>query len=160
MRAFLNLFIVFVLFFGCKPQNKISGDYAHETECLGVELDGSQTLKTYGLGRNRLDAVEQAKKNAVRDVLVNGIRKGNGGCSERPILFEVNVIEKHEDYFNVFFRDGGLYKEFISLKDERFIEQLFPQKIQGTNQVMYGITVRVLRSELKKQMVKDKILNQ
>ena len=36
-----------------------------ETECLGIEGDGSQTLRAWGTGRNRADAVEQAKKNAV-----------------------------------------------------------------------------------------------
>ena len=34
-------------------------------ECLGVEHDGSQTLRASGSGRNKRDALEQAKKNAV-----------------------------------------------------------------------------------------------
>ena len=34
-------------------------------ECLNVELDGSITVRVTGFGRNRLDAKEQARKNAV-----------------------------------------------------------------------------------------------
>ena len=27
-------------------------------ECMGIELDGSQTLRSYGTGRNKSDAIE------------------------------------------------------------------------------------------------------
>ena len=58
------------LFMSCgTPQRQIAGNYNYETECLGVELDGSQTLRAWGSGRNRSDAVEQAKKNGIRDVM-------------------------------------------------------------------------------------------
>ena len=42
---------------------------SEQTECISVEQDGSQTLRVWGKGRNRVDAVEQAKKNAVYEVL-------------------------------------------------------------------------------------------
>ena len=45
----------------------------YEPECLGVELDGSQTLRVWGVGSNKKDAVEQAKKDAVRAVIFKGI---------------------------------------------------------------------------------------
>ena len=43
-------------------------------ECLGVEGDGSQTLRVTGTGRNITDAKEQAKKDAVMAVIFDGIR--------------------------------------------------------------------------------------
>ena len=43
---------------------KGAGNYTYDTECIGVEGDGSQTVKGWGSGRNREDAVEQAKKMA------------------------------------------------------------------------------------------------
>ena len=56
-----------------------SGDYSLPAiECMGVELDGSQTLRVWALGRNKVDALEQAKKNAVREVIFKGIRNGSG----------------------------------------------------------------------------------
>ena len=159
--------VAFILFSCCcfsqkkqTPQNKISGNYTYETECLGVELDGSQTLKTWGSGKNRADAVEQAKKNAVRDVLFKGISKGKNECNQKPVIFEINAQEKYEDYFNKFFADGGAYKEFISMKDESIIPMLFKDRKKAADyQEMYGVIVRVLRAELKKKMIADKILN-
>ena len=140
-------------------QKNISGNYAKETECLGVEMDGSQTVKSWGFGRGRLDAVEQAKKAAVRDVLFKGIRNGKDECNQKPVINEVNAQEKYEDYFNKFFADGGAYKNFVSMKDET-IKMGAKDRKSATDGTQYGVVVRVLRSELKAQMIKDNILKQ
>ena len=86
----------------CSSKKSIAANYSNPTECLGVELDGSQTLKAWGNGRNRQDAVDQAKKNAIRDVIFKGIRDGKSECNTKPLVFEVNAQDKYEDYFNVF----------------------------------------------------------
>lgn len=83
-------------------RNSNIGYYTIEPECLGSELDGSVTLRSWGTGRNRFDAVDQAKKNAVRDVIFKGIRKGSSECNPRPLLPEVNAEMKYEDFFNRF----------------------------------------------------------
>ena len=155
-----SIFIL-CIFGSCKlrQQKKTAGYYHYDTECLGVELDGSQTLRTWGIGRNRLDAVEQAKKNAVRDVLFKGILKGKNECNQKPVLFEVNAQEKHEDYFNKFFADKGPYAEFISMKDERIIPGILKEKTKIEDEVNEEVVVRVLRAELKKKMIDDKIIS-
>jgi hypothetical protein len=141
-------------------QKKTAGYYTYKTECLGVELDGSQTLKAWGNGRNRADAVEQAKKNAVRDVIFRGILEGKQDCNQKPIVFEINAQEKYEDYFNAFFADGGEYKSFISLKDERIFDKISRDKKKTSESVTNGIVVRVLRAELKKKLITDSIIKQ
>ena len=78
-------------------QKKISGNYIYKTECMGIEHDGSMTLKTWGNGRNRADAVEQAKKNAVRDVIFQSIMEGKQDCLKKPLITEVNAEEKYEE---------------------------------------------------------------
>ena len=55
-------------------------------KCMGVELDGSQTLRVIGYGKNRADAKEQAMKNAVWTVIFDGIREGVAGCNMRPLV--------------------------------------------------------------------------
>ena len=77
-----------------KKQKKTAGFYEYETECLGVEGDGSQTVRAHGKGRNREDAMEQAKKNAVKDILFKGISKGSAECNVKPVLFNPNAREK------------------------------------------------------------------
>jgi hypothetical protein len=160
-----NKYLLVTLFFFCsvigfaqRQQKKIAGNYTYEIECMGVEMDGSQTLKTWGSGKNRVDAVEQAKKNAVRDVLFKGILKGKSECNQKPVIFEVNAQEKYEDYFNKFFADDGAYKDFISMKDESLGPKITKDKKKAGSEVTEGVIVRVLRAELKKKMIDDKIL--
>lgn len=125
-------------------------------ECLGVEMDGSQTLRVAGKGRNRSDAREQCKKNAVWAVVFYGVREGTGGCEVRPLVTEVNAQERYEDYFNLFFADGGPYLEYVSLRDtKRGSTTHKKDKIGAT----YYLTVRVLRSQLKARLKADNVID-
>lgn len=148
-----------MVFNDCYGQKSTSGYYNYKTECLGVELDGSQTLKAWGTGRNRPDAIEQAKKNAVRDVLFKGIMEGKQDCEKRPLVPEVNADKKYEDYFNKFFIDGGEYKNYISLKDERLGIRIIGDRKATREGVTFSVVVRVKRSELKQKLITDGILN-
>lgn len=136
----------------------ISSEYAFatfETECLGVELDGSQTLRAWGKGKNKADAIEQAKKNAVRDVLFKGINAGSGECNKRPLILEVNAQEKYEYYFNAFFRDGGEYKKYVSSEDENKTSKV---RAKHSTQENYGVVVRVKCAELRQRLIDDNII--
>jgi len=129
--------------------------YTYETECVNTELDGSETLRAWGSGRNKTDAIEQAKKNAIRDILFKGVRNGNGGCSSKPLILEVNAQEKYAYYFNTFFQDDGAYKEYISMEDTKFRSSASESTGQ---QDKYATVVRVLRSKLKDRLIQDEIL--
>jgi hypothetical protein len=162
MRKIFNVNIGFItcfVLFSCSPQKKISGNYSYKTECLGVELDGSQTVKAWGNGRNRFDAIEQVKKNAVNDVLFYGIYEGKRDCEKRPVISEVNIRQKHEAYFNLFFSDGGDYKNYVSLEDERIGQKIIRDRKGARQSVTHGIVLRVLRAELRQKMITDGILN-
>lgn len=149
------LALIALLLSGCRSTN-IGAYHNYEIECLGVELDGSQTLYSWGTGRNKTDAIEQAKKNAVYAVLFKGIQKGsNRGCALKPLLLEVNAHEKYEYYFNAFLKDGGDYMQYVSMEDAKANSQ----KVERSKeQVKYGIVVRVLRSELKERLINDQII--
>jgi hypothetical protein len=153
------LLIALTLFsLGVKAQKSTAGNYTYKTECLGVELDGSLTVKAWGNGRNRKDAVEQAKKNAVRDVIFFGIREGKSECDKRPLVAEVNAQDKYQDYFNKFFIDKGPYLNFISLRDERNSSKIKRDKKKARQSRTNGVIVRVLRSELRQQLIVDGII--
>ncbi len=144
----------------CSHQTRktFSGNYNFTIECLGVELDGSQTLRTWGNGSNRADALEQARKNAVHAVLFKGIRDGQAGCLVRPIISEVNAEIKYKEYFNRFFADGGEYMNFISNKDEPLRQKFSRDSFYGTDYQIYGLIVRVLIPDLEHKMISDGIL--
>jgi hypothetical protein len=157
--CFKIILFAILLIQSCKPQKQIAGNYTFKTECLGIEMDGSQTVKAWGNGRNRYDAFEQAKKNAVNDVLFNGINEGKQNCEKRPLVAEVNARQKYDTYFNQFFTDGGEYKNFVSMKDERIGQKVSRDRKGARQSVTHGVIVRVLRAELKQKLIDDGILN-
>lgn len=124
--------------------------------CMGVELDGSQTLRVQGYGRNRADAREQAMKNAVYAVLFDGIREGAGGCDMRPLVGGANPRERHEAYFGAFFADKGAYRDYVSLADNRWLSE---GKAKDKTGYAYDLTVRVLRPALKARLKADRIID-
>ena len=126
-----------------------------ETECISVEQDGSQTLRVWGKGRNRSDAIEQAKKDAVYEILFKGVLKGNKGYNLRPLVTEVNARERYQDYFDIFFMDGGEYLKYVSMADKRMGST---KKVKTDTRVRYCVTVRVLVPELRMRLKEDGIL--
>ncbi len=135
-----------------------SGAYTNPISCLGVESDGSQTLESWGSGRNRADAVEQAKKNAVNEVLFKGILNGKSDCERRPLVPEVNARQKYSAYFNAFFADGGEYLNYVSMQDERIDDKIARGRQKGSHTVSNRVIVRVLRPDLEQKLRKDGIL--
>lgn len=155
MKKLLMLFICAMSLFNVYAQK--NPVYARSSiRCLGVELDGSQTLRVQGYGRNRSDAKEQAMKNAVWAVIFDGIREGAQGCNMRPLVTEVNAKERYEDYFNLFFSDNGEYKKYVSLRDTK-------KRSGGRSKdklgYAYDLTIRVLRAELKARLKADNLID-
>ena len=148
------------LLIGCSPQVRIAGNYQYKTECLGVEGDGTQTLKAWGSGRNRFDAFDQALKNAIFDVLFKGITDGKSECEMRPLVPEVNARQKYETYFDKFFQDGGEYKKYISMRDEQIEHIVNRERKEGIGTVTHSAIVIVKRPQLKAKLIADGILNQ
>lgn len=154
----LSVLIVAFVFASCKTPQVIDSTYAGSTfkvECMGTDLDGSQTLRAWGSGKNKSQAMETAKKNAVKAVIFEGINAGTGDCNKKPLVYEVNANEKYEDYFNRFFADGGEYKKFTSMKDEKSTSRL---KSSNNAIETWGIVVRVDRAAIRQHLINDGII--
>jgi hypothetical protein len=154
--------LMFLILTGCPAQRKITvnqgptyvdGNYTLKTECLGVNGDGSQNLKAWGNGRNKYEAVEQAKKNALRDILFKGILNGKSDCDPKPLVTEVNATVKYESYFNNFFFEGGDYQLYVQ-QLENPLERVYPDR----STVTFSVILKVQKSELKQRMITDGIL--
>ena len=134
--------------------------YDYESKVIGTELDGSYTIRAWGRARNAMDAYKQARRQAVYDVVFNQIQFATGTSPStsgvlKPLLLEVNAKTKYEEYFNVFFADGGEFEQYCSMKDRR----LFSTKFQRTEaQTQAEVTVCVFRNKLKEKLIKDNIL--
>ena len=132
-----------------------AGAFAQETECISKEMDGSITVRVWGTGRNRSDALEQAKKQAVYDVLFKGITRGNTDYNMRPIMTEVNARQRYQDYFDIFFMDRGEYRKYISMEDKRAGST---RTRRNYRDVTVGTTVRVLVPQLRARLKEDGLL--
>ena len=154
MKKRVIIMLAFIAFAmsSCK-QTKVL--YKETVRCLNVELDGSETLRVTGFGRDQMDAKEQALKNAVNVILFKGVKDGNQGCNMRPLIEEPNARKKYEDYFDEFFRDGGEYLKYVSLDDKMSKSDYVHKTSTGR---AYEMTVRVLRPELKRRMKQDNII--
>lgn len=160
-NIFFTAILIATLLLECNDlvaQKQTAGNYSYSTECLGVESDGTQTLKTWGRGRNRFDAFAQARKNALYDVIFKGISNGSPECEVRPLVSEVNAREKYEMYFNKFFEDGGEYRHYVSMRDERWEKKLGRERKKGTGSVTVSAVVIVERPKLKAKLIEDGIL--
>ena len=154
MMALIGLVIL-----SCKTQSDIAGHYNYDSECIAVDLDGSQILKVWGTGRTREHAIEMAKKNGIRDVLFKGIRNGKPDCNVKPVIPEVNAQEKYEDYFNKFFAEDGIYKNYVSIpKGSLFTTNEVEYKGTNKSTKVFSIIVNIHRSDLKAKMIQDNIL--
>lgn len=160
-KLFCTLAIVSHLWIlcNCSIQRKTAGYYGFSIECLGVEYDGSETVLVMSDGRNRNDAIEQAKKEALREIIFNGVSHGKDVCDIHPLLTEVNANKKFENYFAVFFKDGGEYTKYVALKDERLFSKIFRDRTKGRKQLKFSVVCRVQLLNLKEKLISDKILN-
>lgn len=153
------LLILSILFFYSCSTKKIAGNYSFKTECFGIELDGSQTVKAWGYGRNWIDAVSQAKKEALNDVIFKGILNGKSDCSSIPMVTEVNARKKYSEFFDSFFTDGGEFQNFANTKDERIWRSINRDKFKTREGVIRGVLLRVESSKLKSYLKKNGIIN-
>lgn len=148
--------VVLLLFAGCKTHHEVSTSayHAYETECLGKEMDGTQTLRVWASGKDESDAIEQAKKKAVYDVVFTGISAGSTECNAFPLVGDANARRKHAAYFDKFFGKGGRYKKYVSEKrqDKDAVKHFY-----GEGRQMVGIIVVVKRAELEQRLAKDGI---
>ena len=139
----------------CAPQKQLSSNYTYKTQCVGVELDGSQQVLAWSSLRVKNDAIEEAKKNAVRDLLFSGITDGKPDCDVKPVLAEANALANHQAYFARFFVND--FRSYVILLEERTGQKAKNQKVKNVANTN-GYVVRVNRPELKKRMIADGIL--
>ena len=107
----------------------------YTTECIGKSMDGTQTLRVWASGRNRADAIEQAQKKAVYDVVFAGIQAGGGGCNASA--------------------DGGAYPQYVSMANQKTSAM---QRHYGDGTQTFGIIVTVNRSALRQRFEHDNII--
>jgi hypothetical protein len=157
-RYILLLWSFFVvLFSGCSSQKGIpAAFYDCGVECMGTGKDGTQLVKSWGVGFNINEAVEQAKLNAIRTVLFKGISSGKSGCMLVPLIKVPEAEKQHQAYFDDFFKSGGQYSNFIVLSVDQSIDP--KDRIKAGKQYKVAVIASVLHSSLRKELEKNGIV--
>ena len=124
--------------------------YDYEVQCLGAGMDGTQLIKVWGYGKNKTEAVEQAKKNAVHAVVFKGIPTGKSGCMQRPLATKAGTEQQHKDYFESFFKKSGPYLKFVTLSNDGSIDPA--DRLKAGKKYKMGVTVTVMHSALRKEL--------
>jgi hypothetical protein len=121
MRKSLFTVIIFMLaltsvFGQTRKERKAMYDsqYNYELACLGVGQDGTKLLKVWGYGKKVDNAIYDAKRTAVAAVIFRGVPGGNG-AAPTPSILPVDAYDKNMDFFDGFFKDGGMYLSFVNL---------------------------------------------
>lgn len=162
-QKIINLSIAFVFIFSLsvnaqnKKQKKMAGYLItnYEVECMGTGMDGTQLVKIWGFGNKPDKASYQAKKNAVHAIMFKGILGGKPGCMQRPLITDPAAREKHSDYFDLFFADGGRYLQFVSETGDGTMDRIKVSK----NQYKVGVVVSISHSALRKELETAGIIN-
>lgn len=140
---------------GIEVVTHTSSFYDMETECLGKNMDGLQTLRVWATGNDKNDALTQAQKKAVYEVVFNGISAGAGECNAYPVVDEPNARKEYEDYFDRFFSDSGNYKKYVNIANK---DKDAMSAYKSGGRIQFSIIVIVDRAGLRKQFKNDGII--
>ena len=159
-KSYLSVAItlVMIVLTGCRGQKEISGtwsNYEFGTSYVNASPSGEVTVRSWGSGPDKAQAIEMAKKNAVSDLIFKGISGGRGYTS-KPIVTEVNARERCAEYFDRFFADGGEYRNFVR---ETSSSDKSRTKSKSDGRQNYGVTVTIDRSALVKQLRDDNVIS-
>lgn len=107
--------------------------YNQKAQIIGTELDGTYAISCWGVGRNSDAAMKAVKKQAVYEVVFNGVASASSDILPlKPLILTINAKEKYADWSNAFFADGGEYLKYCSKHDRRTGSSRF---IRNRNQV-------------------------
>lgn len=162
-RIFVYLFFAASLLASCGThQTAAYGN--RESVVVNVEAGGIYAVQARGramkhdvLETSRYEAMAAAKRQAVNDVLFEILQTRNmTEKSLKPILMEVNVKQKNEDYFNAFFSKDGPWKEYVKNSGNRGTTTVRFSKT--ANEMVCDLIVYVDRVGLRERMKADGIL--
>lgn len=128
-----------------------------KTQVLRVDGDGTVSVRATGLGRNRYYAIDNARRNALKDCIFKGYDIPSDAYMSKPLVMSVNAQEKYEQFFNAFFADKGDYEKFVSGGLNRDRKLVSNRKQKNDIQAKVTITLRVERAALKEYLKENGI---
>lgn len=146
------------MFVGCtKKVNHTTGSFTPtETMFMNNIGDGSIVVRAWGFGATTKDARNQARKQAVHDIIFKGVNVNGNAMLSKPLVTELNAEQKYQAFFNAFFAEDGDWTRFVSAEDD--LTKGRNKKTDETWQKKEAATVRVHVAELKSYLMEKGIL--
>lgn len=157
MKKLIYLIVIAVtlIISGCGSKRS-QAFYNAPSQVLSTNYDGTYVIRTQVRARDAVSAMTDAQRKAVEEVIFDGVKAGVGGLSDlKPLCFDMNAREKHEQYFQAFFRDKGEWTKYANLQDKRAGTT---QHLRDGRQMVQTVTVTVDRTSLQKKLQEDGII--
>lgn len=140
-----------ILTFGQKRKaNKDTHSWRYEIECAGIGKEGTYLVKVWSYSKNGHIAIEQAKKNAVHGVVFKGFTGGQGCGTQRAIASNPNIEVEKEEFFKLFFADGGKYMKYVNVSSDGNIAA--KDRLRVGKEYKIGVIVSVMKDALRKDL--------
>jgi len=139
----------------CGPKRS-QAFYATPSQLISSNYDGTYVIRTQVRSRNAAIAFTDAQRKAVEEVIFNGVQSVSDGLPDlKPLCFNMNAREQHEQYFRAFFQDNGPWKQYVSLRDKRAGSTRYQR---NGLQAVQSVTVSVDRDALRDRLIADGII--
>lgn len=146
MKFFSTILIISFFCASCTKKITPNAFYDYEVQSMGTGAQGTSLLKAWGQANTQKQAIEEAKKNAIRALLFKGVPNSP---DMRPIISQPGAEQQHRQYFETFFAKGGTYQRFISKVNDAVDPA---DRIHTGKQYKVGVVVAVNRNELIKEL--------
>lgn len=164
-----KLFLIFSLLILCScaqtsnvsnPEYDKPDQFRYELEAQNTGIQGTYLLKVWTYSPNPDEALRQASKNAVHGVLFKGFPSANRVTGQKALIRNKNTEEKHKEYFDSFFRNGGPYQRYVNLTNSGSIQPGDRLKLGDGENAEYkiGVIVSVNVADLRKHLEEDGII--
>ncbi len=133
-----------------KEMKKIwASDASYEVTVVDIGTDGTKLLKVWGYAKKKDIAKINAKKNAVAACLFKGA-VGNRDKIVKPIIPNPNTAEKHQVYFDNFFKTGGDYLKYVGLTNDATGKDIIKMKKGYKVGIVASVNYDALRKEMER----------
>lgn len=143
--------VIILLFFAFIPFAQSQSLY--QNECTEISNDGHITLKIWNPEKGKKYKMEDAKKDAIRVFLFNGIASSKQCIGQKPLLQNEQEKSDFEKISRDFFNTNGTWQTYIHSSS---FENTLPDKFGEKNWNVYQITVD--RTMLKKYLEEQEII--
>lgn len=163
MKSTITILTIAVLILiSCKSvepnTNVISSYYNYEIECVNKNLDGSLLVKSWGSGYDIENAVLNARRKVIDDIIFKGVKKGNLNCNQDPLVSNPNVKENFKSFFEDFYSKRGMFAKYVTKPDNSWYNKLEENKVKFNVNKSYELIVTIDLVGLKEYLKQNKII--